>query len=96
LLDALEPCYVLFRLDAPTASSDESTSSSAADWVLMCYVPDKAKVRDKMLYSSTRAALRKELGGGTRIADEMWGTNHVRFAFLGGFSFFFCFGPTNC
>ena len=49
--DADVPAYVLVRLEAPSS-----------DWLLACYVPDKAAVRQKMLYSSTKATLQRQLG----------------------------------
>ncbi|KNF02963.1 hypothetical protein PSTG_03912 [Puccinia striiformis f. sp. tritici PST-78] len=42
-----QPAYVLFRL------GDDADK----DWLFISYVPDQAKVRDKMLYASTRATL---------------------------------------
>ena len=39
-------------------------------------MPDKAKIRDKMLYASTRATLTKELGD-YRFADQVYGTDKV-------------------
>ncbi|VDP94809.1 unnamed protein product [Echinostoma caproni] len=32
------------------------------DWLLINWVPERATVRDKMLYASTRATLRKQFG----------------------------------
>jgi len=64
-LDPTDPSYVLFRLD--------EKNSSGYIWVLMCYVPDKAKVRDKMTYASTRATVRRSLGG-SYFGYEMFGT----------------------
>jgi twinfilin-like protein len=58
LLDADIPAYLLIRLDSQTADS------STSEWLLACYVPDKAQVRSKMLYSSTKATLAKQLGEG--------------------------------
>jgi len=62
LLDKEKPCYVLFRLD-----------SSNPQWVLFCYVPDKAKVKDKMLYASSRSNLKQQLGM-NYFVDEVFGT----------------------
>ncbi|OAV99144.1 hypothetical protein PTTG_02888 [Puccinia triticina 1-1 BBBD Race 1] len=47
-----KPAYVLFRLGD---NADE-------DWLFISYVPDQAKVRDKMLYASTRATISRQLG----------------------------------
>lgn len=35
---------------------------SALRWVLLAFVPEAASVRDKMLYSSSRESLKKQLG----------------------------------
>jgi len=64
-LDPAEPSYILFRLDEKNANGYV--------WVLMCYVPDKAKVREKMTYASTRANLRKQLGS-NYFSEEIFGT----------------------
>ncbi|KAJ3209100.1 Peroxisome biosynthesis protein pex1 [Entophlyctis luteolus] len=45
------PCFVLVRLDV-----------AGGGWLLVLYVPDAARVRDKMLYASCRAALVRDLG----------------------------------
>ncbi|KAH9449697.1 hypothetical protein Pst134EB_020514 [Puccinia striiformis f. sp. tritici] len=47
-----KPAYVLFRL------GDDADK----DWLFISYVPDQAKVRDKMLYASTRATVSRQLG----------------------------------
>jgi twinfilin-like protein len=56
---------------------DEKTSTGEYKWLFLCYVPDHAKVRDKMLYASTRATLTKELGD-YRFADSIYGTEKVK------------------
>ena len=57
---AQEACFVLF------VDADEA-------WNLFSFVPDDAPVRDKMLYSSSRAVLLKALGGGERVPkSEQW------------------------
>jgi twinfilin-like protein len=53
------PCYICFKLDSP-------------GWLFVAYVPDFAKVRDKMLYASTRSALKKCLGE-PHFVDELYG-----------------------
>lgn len=62
-----QPCYLLFRTD----SKDDG---GAFGWTLISWSPDDASVRDKMLYASTKATLRKEFGGG-QIRDELHGTS---------------------
>ncbi|KAG7086565.1 hypothetical protein E1B28_002512 [Marasmius oreades] len=57
------PAYVLAKLDDPPS-----------DWLAIFYVPDTAKVRDKMLYASTRASLLKSLGS-TSFTDSLSATS---------------------
>ncbi|PVG02256.1 actin depolymerizing protein [Serendipita vermifera] len=58
------PAYLLVRLD----------SSSGSEWLSISYVPDTAKVRDKMLYASTQSALKKALGD-YRFKDSIFATS---------------------
>lgn len=53
-----EACYCLHK------------GSGDGTWSLLAFVPDEAPVRDKMTYSSGRAALVKSLGGGESIQNE--------------------------
>ncbi|KAH8833968.1 hypothetical protein DL96DRAFT_1666909 [Flagelloscypha sp. PMI_526] len=65
LQDILEdntPAYILAKTDTPS------------DWLAVFYVPDSAKVRDKMLYASTRASLTKSLGS-TLFSDSIFATS---------------------
>ncbi|KAJ3100320.1 hypothetical protein HDU97_002360 [Phlyctochytrium planicorne] len=66
-LDPKQACYILYRLDTKT-SADEF------GWVLLQYVPDHAKVRDKMLYAATKATLLKILGD-SKFVDFVHTTN---------------------
>ena len=100
------PAYILYRLDS-------RSSSGHYEWLIMSYVPDKAKVpfvaksnfkktnfmfisfahrlpkvRDKMLYASTRAALTKDLGD-SRFVDSMYGTVTVSISANTNFPNFF-------
>jgi len=68
LLEPNSPCYILYRTDEANVQS-----SGGHKWLLFCYVPDKAKVREKMLYASTRANLKLQLGAGN-FRDEIFGT----------------------
>jgi hypothetical protein len=53
---------VVFRFDdMPTAGTYR--------WVLLAWVPDTAKVRDKMLYSSSRDDLKRALGLGYFVTE---------------------------
>lgn len=58
------PAYVLVRLET-------------SDWLLACYVPDKAAVRQKMLYSSTKATLQRQLGD-SKFKQTMFASLPVR------------------
>ena len=60
-----EPCYIFYRLD--------SQNELGYEWLFIPYSPDASEVRQKMLFSATRATLKMEFGGGA-IADEMFGT----------------------
>ncbi|THV07942.1 actin depolymerizing protein [Dendrothele bispora CBS 962.96] len=65
LQDILEdnvPAYVLAKTDSPN------------EWLAIYYVPDSAKVREKMLYASTRSSLLKSLGS-TLFNDSMFATS---------------------
>eukprot|EP01137_Pigoraptor_chileana_P020678 Opistho-2@83354 len=64
-LEEKRPCYILYRTDNQGALGYE--------WILICYVPDWAPVREKMIYASTRSSLRREFADG-RIKDELFGT----------------------
>eukprot|EP01080_Neovahlkampfia_damariscottae_P005397 gene5397-9210_t len=48
------PCYFVFRLDEKNLSGNR--------WLLIWYVPDSSKVKQKMLYSSTLETVKKDLG----------------------------------
>jgi twinfilin-like protein len=61
-----EPCYVLAR-------TDKKNQRDQYRWNLFCYVPDRAPVRMKMLYASSRSNLRTQLGD-DYFTDEIFGT----------------------
>ncbi|RDX56562.1 actin depolymerizing protein [Lentinus brumalis] len=63
LLEDNVPAYVLVRLDEPTT-----------EWLAVYYVPDSAKVRDKMLYAATRNTLTKSLGS-AHFTDNIFATS---------------------
>jgi len=66
MFDQTEPCYVLAR-------TDRKNQRDQYRWNLFCYVPDRAPVRQKMLYASTRSNLRQQLGD-DYFTDEIFGT----------------------
>ena len=43
---------------------------------MISWSPDTASVRNKMLYASTKATLKKEFGGG-QIKDDLYGNMKV-------------------
>lgn len=65
MLSETEACYLLFRLDQNISSK----------WVLISFVPDSAPVRDKMLYASSSATLRRSLGGGDVFSHDFHFSN---------------------
>lgn len=65
LLEVDKACYILYRLD--------TEGPSGYNWALFCYVPDKCKVKDKMIYASTRSNLKQQLGM-SYFSDEVFGT----------------------
>ncbi|KAI1794554.1 hypothetical protein LXA43DRAFT_995571 [Ganoderma leucocontextum] len=62
ILEESVPAYVLVRLDDPPT-----------EWLAVYYVPDSAKVRDKMLYAATRNTLTKSLGS-AHFTDNIFAT----------------------
>nr|CAX74720.1 twinfilin, actin-binding protein, homolog 1 [Schistosoma japonicum] len=54
LLYPASPCYVFYRLD--------SLNSFGNDWIFVNWVPETANVRQKMIYASTKATVRKQFG----------------------------------
>jgi len=60
ILKTDQAAYIIYRLDVPS-------------WSIMCYVPDRCKVKDKMLYASTQANLKNQLGN-SYFSDELHGT----------------------
>ncbi|KAI9253217.1 hypothetical protein BY458DRAFT_521960 [Sporodiniella umbellata] len=74
-LESNTPAYIFVRLD-------QKTSTGEYNWLLLSYVPDNAKVRDKMLYASTRATLTKELGD-YRFVESIYGTDQSEFSWDG-------------
>lgn len=61
-----KPCYMLFRLD--------TVNNLGYEWLFIAWSPDDSPVRSKMLYSATRASIKKEFGGGGLIKHELFAT----------------------
>jgi len=66
LVDPDQPTYFLYRLD-------EKDSSENFLWLLISWSPDHAHTRQKMLYASTKATLKKEFGQ-SQIKDDYFAT----------------------
>jgi len=64
-LNPASPCYILYRLDSKTAET--------FDWIIISYVPDDSRVREKMLYAASRATLTKVLGD-NKFVDSLYGS----------------------
>ena len=64
-----EPRFVIFCVDPDDAAASATVGRS---WVLVCYVPDLSQPRDKMLYSSSRDALKKDLGAGLFAKSDFY------------------------
>ncbi|KAG0149895.1 hypothetical protein CROQUDRAFT_653206 [Cronartium quercuum f. sp. fusiforme G11] len=64
VLEDEKPAYILYRLAEPEGGS----------WLFISYVPDVAKVREKMLYASTRATISRQLGG-THFRESIFATS---------------------
>lgn len=73
LLEDKTPCYVLFK---------KISEGGSTTWVLFAYVPDTAKVKPKMLYASSRAPLKLQLGSGN-FEDDVYGTVREEFSRAG-------------
>jgi twinfilin-like protein len=67
-----DACYVLYRTDEKQSTSDSYL------FYLLCYVPDKTKVRDKMVYAASRANLKSGLGANNFI-DDIFGSTKDEF-----------------
>jgi len=63
----------LFEPDKPSYFALRKEKDASSTYVLFCYVPDKSKVKDKMLYASTRAPLKQQLGF-SYFSDDVFGT----------------------
>ncbi|EGF83682.1 hypothetical protein BATDEDRAFT_85196 [Batrachochytrium dendrobatidis JAM81] len=61
------PCYIMYRTDS------RINEMGSYEWVFMQFVPDTAKVRDKMLYAASKSTLTKELGD-SNFVDTVYAT----------------------
>jgi len=67
-VDQGEPCYLLFRLD------EMDDFKKNFKWLLIAWSPDTSSVRNKMLYASTKATLKKDFGS-AHISDDLYGNS---------------------
>lgn len=65
LLEKDNACYVIYRTDIKGAVG--------YNWLLFCFVPDLCKVKEKMLFASTRANVKQQLGL-SFFSDDIFGT----------------------
>ncbi|KAG0321753.1 Toll-like receptor 9 [Podila horticola] len=65
-----QPAYFLVRLD------------ERSEWLFLCFVPDVAPIRQKMIYAATRASLTKDLGD-SHFKDSIYGTHLSDFTWDG-------------
>ncbi|KAL7715575.1 Twinfilin [Entamoeba marina] len=68
-LDDNEPCLILFRTN--------SRNGIGYKWILFTYIPDTSKVRQKMIYSSTKVHFKEIFK--TSIQSEVCGTTKSDF-----------------
>jgi twinfilin-like protein len=59
------PCYIFFRLDEKHERN--------YTWLLICWSPDFAPIKQKMLYAATKSTLKLEFGA-AEIKDELFCT----------------------
>ncbi|KAG0320285.1 Twinfilin-1 [Dissophora globulifera] len=67
-----EPAYFVVRLG----------DNRSSEWIFLCYVPDVAPIRQKMIYAATRASLTRDLGD-AHFTDSIYGTNKSDFTLEG-------------
>ena len=68
-VESSQPCFILFR-------TDEMDNAKSYKWLLISWSPDSASVRNKMLYASTKATLKKDFGSG-HISDDYYANSVV-------------------
>lgn len=66
-LDNKMPCYIFYRLD------DKLDKTNSYTWLFICWSPDFANIKHKMLYAATKSTLKLEFGAG-QIKDELFAT----------------------
>jgi len=74
-LEANNPCFILAR-------TDKKNNRDQYRWNIFLYVPDRSPTRSKMLYSSSKSNLKKELGDDFFI-DELFGSVPADFSVQG-------------
>lgn len=66
LIQENKPCYLFYCLD--------DVNMSGQQWLFISWCPDTSSVREKMLYASTKATMKKEFGAG-QIKYELFGSH---------------------
>ncbi|XP_065316601.1 twinfilin-like isoform X2 [Gordionus sp. m RMFG-2023] len=61
-----QPCYIFYRLD--------NIGDSSYNWLFITWSPDDAPIKQKMIYASTKATLKKEFGL-SLISNELFSTS---------------------
>lgn len=74
LIEENQPCYIIYRFD--------TKNTSGYDWLFISWTPDTAPIREKMIYASTKATLKKEFGS-SNIREELHGTIMSELSFNG-------------
>ena len=60
----------------------DEKEGEAFKWLMISWSPDSASIRNKMLYASTKATLKKEFGSG-QIKDDLYGNIKEDISFKG-------------
>ncbi|XP_065316600.1 twinfilin-2-A-like isoform X1 [Gordionus sp. m RMFG-2023] len=63
-----QPCYIFYRLD--------NIGDSSYNWLFITWSPDDAPIKQKMIYASTKATLKKEFGL-SLISNELFSTSKL-------------------
>lgn len=58
-----QPCFLLLRFDT------KNPSTGLFEWMLINWTPEGSPVREKMLYASTKASLKKDFGSSSIVID---------------------------
>ncbi|XP_011666942.1 twinfilin-1-like [Strongylocentrotus purpuratus] len=76
LLEEKTPSYILYR-------TDNQDDKGSYKWIFIPFIPDNSPVRQKMLYASTKATMKRSFGGTSHIDEELPGTTKNEVSFEG-------------